>query len=126
MTTEKPREYCGLCGITGGDSVLEQVHLGIHSLQHRGQEAAGVMAVVGGVPCLHKAAGLVEHVQRRESGGDVRQGILTRADRNGHIGHGGPGVTSRVTVRIIRIPHDSAGATTHFRRSPGPLELIGC
>ncbi|MEI8079192.1 MAG: amidophosphoribosyltransferase [bacterium] len=60
MTTEKPREYCGLCGITGGDSVLEQVHLGIHSLQHRGQEAAGVMAVVGGVPCLHKAAGLVD------------------------------------------------------------------
>jgi len=60
--SEKPREYCGLCGVTGGESVLEQVHLGLHSLQHRGQEAAGVMLLLRGEPHLCRAPGLVDNV----------------------------------------------------------------
>ncbi|MFA6815081.1 MAG: amidophosphoribosyltransferase [Lentisphaeria bacterium] len=58
----KPHEYCGLCGIIGGDKVMEQVYLGLHSLQHRGQEAAGVMIGVGDKCRLHKATGLVDKV----------------------------------------------------------------
>lgn len=59
---EKPREYCGLCGVTGvPEDALEKVYLGLHSLQHRGQEAAGVMAVVEGECQLHKTAGLVDN-----------------------------------------------------------------
>ena len=56
------REHCGLCGVSGGENVLEQVHLGLHALQHRGQEAAGVMAVVGVEVLLHRGAGLVDDV----------------------------------------------------------------
>ncbi len=59
---DKPREYCGLCGVSGGESVLERVHLGLHALQHRGQEAAGVMVAGNGRCHLHKGAGLVDHV----------------------------------------------------------------
>ncbi len=57
---DRPREYCGLCGVTGTESVIEQVHLGLHSQQHRGQEAAGVMVAFDGTCHLHKAAGLVD------------------------------------------------------------------
>ena len=59
---DHPREYCGLCGVTGGDSVLEQIHLGLHSLQHRGQEAAGVMVALDGECRVHKGTGLVDSV----------------------------------------------------------------
>ncbi len=59
---DKPREYCGLCGVSGSGFVLEQVHLGLHSLQHRGQEAAGVMVQKDGTCHLHKDNGLVDHV----------------------------------------------------------------
>lgn len=59
---DSPREYCGLCGMTGGDAVLEQVHLGLHSLQHRGQEAAGIMVKMGDQCRVHKGPGLVDQV----------------------------------------------------------------
>ncbi len=62
MTFPKAREFCGLCGVTGGESVLERVHLGLHSLQHRGQEAAGIMANVDGRCHIHKGVGLVDTV----------------------------------------------------------------
>jgi amidophosphoribosyltransferase len=60
---EKPKEYCGLCAISGGVDVLERVHLGLHTMQHRGQEAAGVMVSFADGECrLHKASGLVGQV----------------------------------------------------------------
>lgn len=60
----KPREYCGLCGVTGGESVLENLHLGLHALQHRGQEAAGVMVAFDNHCAVHRGAGLVDDVFR--------------------------------------------------------------
>jgi amidophosphoribosyltransferase len=62
MSNDKPREYCGLCGVTGSDNTIEQVYLGLHSQQHRGQEAAGFMMVVDGTCMLHKNSGLVDEV----------------------------------------------------------------
>lgn len=62
MDADKPRENCGLCGVTGGERVLERTQLGLHTLQHRGQEAAGIMASFGNNCQLHKAGGLVEQV----------------------------------------------------------------
>jgi len=60
MHLEKPKEYCGICGVTGGNSVLERTHQGLHTLQHRGQEAAGIMVEYGGKCALHKANGLID------------------------------------------------------------------
>ena len=58
----KPREYCGLCGVAGGELVLEKVHTGLHAQQHRGQECAGVMVSDGHSCTLHRGAGLVDSV----------------------------------------------------------------
>ena len=40
----KPREECGIFGITNNPDSAQFVALGLHALQHRGQEAAGICA----------------------------------------------------------------------------------
>ncbi|MDT8388967.1 MAG: amidophosphoribosyltransferase [Lentisphaeria bacterium] len=60
MNREKPREYCGLCGISKSDSVVEHLYGGLHAQQHRGQEAAGVMLAHKGTCELHRSQGLVD------------------------------------------------------------------
>jgi amidophosphoribosyltransferase len=62
MNNDKPREFCGLCGVSGVERPLEQIYLGLHSQQHRGQEAAGVMIGVRGDCHLHRRSGLVDDV----------------------------------------------------------------
>ena len=57
-----PREKCGLCGVSGGEDVLEVTHLGLHALQHRGQEAAGIMMQFDDDCVLHAGQGLVDEV----------------------------------------------------------------
>lgn len=60
---DRPREECGVVGISGVDKAAEQVFLALYALQHRGQEAAGIVAVGDdGVSRVHKGSGLVSDV----------------------------------------------------------------
>ncbi len=45
---DKLREECGIFGIYGAQSASAMVALGLHALQHRGQEAAGSPALTAG------------------------------------------------------------------------------
>lgn len=56
---DKPREECGLFGIYGHTDASTHTALGLHSLQHRGQESAGIVAYDGGQFHSHRALGLV-------------------------------------------------------------------
>lgn len=104
-TVNKPREYCGLCGVTGSDgSALGQVHLGLHSLQHRGQEAAGVMAAFESGCRLHKGPGLVDNVF-----GDLPASWRNRAVRRA-MGH---------------VRYSTAGASVDGNAQPLMVEMCG-
>ena len=60
---DRPREECGVVGISGVDGAAELAFLALYALQHRGQEAAGISAVgPDGRARLHKAPGLVADV----------------------------------------------------------------
>src|SRR3546814_10064720 len=56
---DKLREECGVFGIHGADSAAAVVALGLHALQHRGQEAAGITAFDGMDSHTHRAMGHV-------------------------------------------------------------------
>ncbi|MGI8826536.1 MAG: amidophosphoribosyltransferase [Chloroflexota bacterium] len=56
----KMRDECGVVGIHAADAASLAV-LGLHALQHRGQESAGVAGYDGALH-LHKGMGLVEKV----------------------------------------------------------------
>lgn len=59
---DKPREECGIVGVSGLDDAAEIAYLGLYSLQHRGQESAGITAVDGEVARAHRGLGLVAEV----------------------------------------------------------------
>ncbi len=56
---DKLREECGVFGIYGRAEAAGYVALGLHALQHRGQEAAGIVSTDGMQFYPHRALGLV-------------------------------------------------------------------
>ena len=60
--SDKPKEYCGLFGIANNKHASWLTYLGLYSLQHRGQEACGIVANCNGVLNVHKNTGLVSDV----------------------------------------------------------------
>ncbi|WP_188580086.1 amidophosphoribosyltransferase [Tistrella bauzanensis] len=53
------REECGIFGIHGHQEAARHVALGLHALQHRGQEACGIVTYDGDQFHPHRAVGLV-------------------------------------------------------------------
>jgi amidophosphoribosyltransferase len=56
---DKLREECGIFGVSGADGAAALVALGLHALQHRGQEAAGISSFDGVQFHTHRAMGHV-------------------------------------------------------------------
>jgi amidophosphoribosyltransferase len=83
-----PREECGVIGIWApGAPVARLAYVGLHALQHRGQESAGIAVSDGERLALHKRLGLVSGVFDEETllrleGGDDRARTATAS-----IGH---------------------------------------
>ena len=76
---EGPHEECGVVGLSGIDDAAQLAFLGLYSLQHRGQESAGICALSDGQAQLHKGAGLV---------GDVfNAGVLKGLPGRTAVGH---------------------------------------
>jgi len=74
-----PREECGVVGIHApGQPVARLAYVGLHALQHRGQESAGIATSDGARLTLHKRLGLVSQVFDEET--------LARLERDGAHG----------------------------------------
>jgi len=63
----KPKEYCGLFGIFGHREASTLTYLGLYALQHRGEEACGIVSSDGSEFHMHKDMGLVNDVFNVES-----------------------------------------------------------
>ncbi|MFS0655508.1 amidophosphoribosyltransferase [Bacillus sp. 179-C3.3 HS] len=55
-------EECGVFGVWGHNEAPQITYYGLHSLQHRGQEGAGIIATDGENMTSHKGLGLVTEV----------------------------------------------------------------
>ncbi len=64
---DKFREECGVVAIYGHPEAAKLAYLGLHALQHRGQESAGVASSDGARLHLHKAMGLVADIFNEET-----------------------------------------------------------
>jgi amidophosphoribosyltransferase len=62
-----PKEECGIFGIFDHPEASHLTYLGLYSLQHRGQESAGIVTCDEGEPHTHKGMGLVADVFDRNT-----------------------------------------------------------
>lgn len=65
---DKLHEECGVFGVfTPGKAVARHTFFALYALQHRGQEAAGIVTCDGQMAHVHKGMGLVSHVFNEEN-----------------------------------------------------------
>ncbi|QTM98208.1 amidophosphoribosyltransferase [Sediminibacillus dalangtanensis] len=72
-------EECGVFGIWGHEKAAEVAYYGLHALQHRGQEGAGIVTSDGESLHLHKGNGLINDV--------FQQDEFSRLRGNAALGH---------------------------------------
>jgi len=99
---DKLHEECGVFGVFGHDDAPALTALGLHALQHRGQEAAGIVAFDGAQFTAERHVGLV---------GDVfgNDGHVAKLKGRNAIGHVRYSTTGRMKNAASSAP--SAPAT---------------
>ncbi len=96
LLDDRPREECGVVGVSGAENAAELTFLGLYALQHRGQEAAGICAIDGGRARLHKDLGLVSDVFDAS-----RIASLTGSTALGHVRYSTVGSGRRVNAQPL-------------------------
>ncbi len=94
---DKLREECGIFGVSGADGAAALVALGLHALQHRGQEAAGITSFDGHQFHTHRAMG---HVAGNFDRDDVIR-ALQGPTACGHVRYSTTGETALRNVQPL-------------------------
>jgi amidophosphoribosyltransferase len=89
------REECGVFGIFGHAEAAAHAVLGLHALQHRGQEAAGIVAFDGRHFNAHRELGLVADHFSAES-------VVGRLRGHAAIGHTRYATTGETILRNVQ------------------------
>ncbi|MFB1050589.1 amidophosphoribosyltransferase [Paraliobacillus sp. JSM ZJ581] len=72
-------EECGVFAIWGHEKAAEMTYYGLHAMQHRGQEGAGIVTSDGDMLHLHKGNGLINEV--------FQKGEFNRLKGKAALGH---------------------------------------
>ncbi len=94
---DKLREECGVFGIFNADTAAALVALGLHALQHRGQEAAGITTWDGKQFHTHRAMG---HVAGNFDRDEIIRSLPGRA-ACGHVRYSTTGETALRNVQPL-------------------------
>jgi len=97
MTSEK-KEYCGLFGIYGAAEAVQKTYFGLHSLQHRGQESAGIASSDGKTLQCYAGMGTVRRVFR--AGQDIFKKLPGRT-AIGHVRYSTSGSSRAVNCQPL-------------------------
>lgn len=85
---------CAIFGIAGHDEASHLTYLGLHALQHRGQEGAGIVSTDGEKPYVHRKKGHVADVFNSE--------ILSTLKGHSAIGHTRYSTTGGNTIENLQ------------------------
>ena len=95
FNSDKLREECGVFGISNHDDSSALVALGLHALQHRGQEGCGIVSYDGKSYHSEKRQGLVgDHFTKSD--------VIKKLPGNFAIGHNRYSTTGETSLRNIQ------------------------
>ena len=98
-------EECGLFGVWGHPDAARLTYFGLHALQHRGQEGAGILVNNNGKLNRHRGLGLVTEVFRDEK--DLEE--LTGSAAIGHVRYATAGSANINNIQPFQFEfHDGA------------------
>ena len=115
-------EECGVFGIFEPQrtNVAQTTYFGLYALQHRGQEAAGIVVSDDGVFNLHKGVGLVGDVFTKESLTNLGKGNMAI----GHVRYSTTGGNNINNVQPLVVRHIKGNlAIAHNGNLTNALEL---
>ena len=92
---DKLHEECGVFGVYGHEDAAALTALGLHALQHRGQEATGIVTFDGGKFISERHSGLV-------SDNFTNQSIMKRLKGKSAVGHNRYSTTGATIQRNIQ------------------------
>ena len=92
---DKFHEECGVFGILGNTSAAVMTALGLHALQHRGQEAAGIVSFDGEQFFSHHALGHVGETFNRPE-------VINKLMGSAAIGHNRYATTGETSLRNVQ------------------------
>jgi amidophosphoribosyltransferase len=101
MVSEK-KENCGLFGIFGDAEAVEKTYFGLHSLQHRGQESAGIASSDGESIQCYTGMGTVRRVFR--AGRDIFKKLSNRI-AIGHVRYSTTGASKAVNSQPLLVEY---------------------
>ena len=117
---DKLREECGVFGIYDAETAAAVVALGLHALQHRGQEAAGITSWDGNHFHSHRAMG---HVAGNFDKDEVIRGLPGRV-ACGHVRYSTTGETALRNVQPLFADLASGGfAVAHNGNISNAMKL---
>ena len=117
---DKLREECGIFGVSSAETASAIVALGLHALQHRGQEAAGITSWDGHDFHTHRAMG---HVAGNFDRDEVIRSLPGSA-ACGHVRYSTTGETSLRNVQPLYAELSSGGfAVAHNGNISNAMKL---
>jgi amidophosphoribosyltransferase len=96
-------DKCGVVGIFGNAKAAELTYFGLYSLQHRGQESAGIVTSNNGTIHLHKGMGQVSDVFARQETMHQLSGRIAV----GHTRYSTTGASSLINIQPFIITNRS-------------------
>ena len=105
LDNDKLKEECGVFGIFGHEDSAALTALGLHALQHRGQEAAGIVTFDGKQFHGHRAPGHVGDIFSNETVIKSLPGNLSL----GHNRYSTTGETAHRNIQPLFAEYDSGG-----------------
>jgi amidophosphoribosyltransferase len=109
LLAERLREECGVFGVFGHPEASNLTYLGLHGLQHRGQESAGIVSSDGEVTHLRVGMGQVPDIFDEET-----LAALPGTAAAGHVRYSTAGESGLMNAQPMRVTcHGRAIAICH-------------
>src|SRR5260370_21988532 len=99
LTSDKFRDECGVVAIFAHPEAEKLAYLGLHALQHRGQESAGIVTSDGLTSRAHKSMGSVADI--------FTEDVLSKI---------------RGTLAIVHTRYSTAGDSACLHAQPVPFQ----